>query len=66
MRKTELEKNWVPLAEGLKNPFVTLKKKQIYNFITNRVLYNGFVVKKGHSNRWEYFCLEDYKKWKNC
>ncbi len=59
------QKIWVPIKSAFKDPFVTLTMKQIYNFVHQRVLYNGFVVKKGHSNRWEFFCMEDYKEWKN-
>lgn len=65
MKATQIQKNWIPLGDGLRNPFVKLNMKQIYNFVNNRILHNGYVVKKGHSNRWEFFCLEDYKKWKN-
>lgn len=65
MKNYKTHKNWVPLVDALNNPFVKLKMKQIYNFVNNRILYDGFVVKKGHSSRWEFFCLEDYKQWKN-
>lgn len=66
MKKNSIEKIWIPIKTALQNPFVTLTMKQIYNFVHNRILRNGFVVKKGHSNRWEFFCLEDYKEWKKC
>ena len=66
MKNQAKRKQWVPLSIALKDPYVTLTMKQIYNFVYNRILRNGFVVKKGHSNRWEFFCLEDYKEWKQC
>lgn len=66
MKIQKTQKNWIPLKTALQDPFVTLTMKQIYNFVHNRVLRNGFVVKKGHSNRWEFFSMEDYKKWKQC
>lgn len=66
MKIQKTQKNWIPLKTALQDPFVTLTMKQIYNFVHNRILRNGFVVKKGHSNRWEFFSMEDYKKWKQC
>lgn len=63
--KNKTQKTWIPIQSAFEDPFVTLTMKQIYNFAYQRVLYNGFVVKKGHSNRWEFFCMEDYKEWKN-
>jgi hypothetical protein len=65
MRTTRCQEKWIPLQEALQDPFVTLTMKQIYNFVHNRILRNGYVVKKGHSNRWEFFSKEDYKKWKH-
>ncbi len=66
MKKTKCQKNWIPLDAALQDPFVRLTMKQIYNFVYNRVLRNGFVIKKGHSNRWEFFCMDDYREWKQC
>lgn len=64
--RANTQKKWIPLKIALQDPFVMLTMRQIYNFVYNRILHNGFVIKKGHANRWEFFCLEDYKEWKQC
>lgn len=64
MKSRKNEKVWILLEEAFQNPFVKLNMKQIYNYAYNRILYDGFVIKKGHTSRWEFFCMSDYMQWK--
>ena len=63
--KTASSKNWIPLTDALQDEKLKLTMSKIYNLVRQKVLYDGFVIKKAaHNNRWEFFCREDYKQWK--
>lgn len=56
-------KIWQPLTAELLEK-LNLTKRQIYKRIEKGDWYDGFVVRKGkNTNRWRFFCVEDWQKW---
>ncbi|MDQ5921164.1 MAG: hypothetical protein QG673_1220 [Pseudomonadota bacterium] len=63
-RATTIKQNkWIPIKEFLKE--IDRPMRHVYYRTEKRDWYDGFVIKKGHYGRYEYGCLEDYKKWNN-
>lgn len=58
------KKKWVRIELALDDSTLGITMNKIYHWVKTRKVHNGFVVKKeADSNRWGWFCYEDYKEW---
>lgn len=59
----KLCKTWVALTPDLLKKY-NISKRQLYKRIALGDWRDGFVVKRGtNSNRYKFFCMEDYLQW---